>query len=492
MLATSLKQNPECIDLSRDRANENQRLSALHALAILDTDPEDCYDTITRMAAHTLQADTASLTFVDQTRLWAKSVFGAHFRELPRHSSFAEPILRNGAPGVYLDLDQSPALASGCGISTSPNIRFLAAVPVFSGDGFIVGILAVGSRQPRRHLRPEDLSVLSSLAGLVTDQLELRRFRARPSSHHSFGSPASNPATLQDPPDSPIAWPGPDDLRVALEQEQFVLHYQPEVELATHRIVGLEALIRWQHPTRGLVPPMEFIPQAEEHGIILPIGDWGLGQACRQLQHWQLSRPWMKSIRVCVNLSARQFSRVGLADHVDSLLRQSNLSGFQLGLEMTESSLIPSMDTAVSVLGSLRDLGVSLHMDDFGTGYSSLSHLHRFPFDVLKVDRSFVQRLERSGQALQIVQTIIELARVLGMDVVAEGIETDEQLQILRDAGCRYGQGYLFSPPLPAADIESLIANPDCILAPLATPVGMPPFAARRPGPTLVSCKLSA
>ncbi len=492
MLATSFNHNPEMLNPPTDRVGENQRLAALHALAILDTDPEECYDTITRMAAHTLQADTASLTFVDETRVWAKSVFGAHFRELPRHGSFAEPILRDGAPCVHLDLDHSPSRSGGSGLSSGFLIRFLAAVPVFGGDGSIVGILAVGSRQPRRRLRPEDLAVLSSLAGLVTDQLELRRFRIQPATTHSLHTVSACSDSEQPHSVPAIAWPGPEDLRIALEQQQFVLHYQPEVELATNRIVGLEALIRWQHPTRGLVPPMEFIPQAEEHGIILPIGDWGLGQACRQLQHWQLSRPWMKSIRVCVNLSARQFSRVGLADHVDSLLRQSNLSGYQLGLEMTESSLIPSMDTAVSVLGSLRDLGVSLHMDDFGTGYSSLSHLHRFPFDVLKVDRSFVQRLERSGQALQIVQTIIELARVLGMDVVAEGIETDEQLQILRDTGCRYGQGYLFSPPLPAQDIESLIATPDCILSPITAPAGLPPIASRRPGPSLVSCKLSA
>jgi EAL domain-containing protein (putative c-di-GMP-specific phosphodiesterase class I) len=156
---------------------------------------------------------------------------------------------------------------------------------------------------------------------------------------------------------------------------------------------------------------------------------------------------------------------------------------------MTESSLIPSMTTAVNVLSNLRDLGVSLHMDDFGTGYSSLSHLHRFPFDVLKIDRSFVQRIQRGEQSLQIVQTIIELARVLGMDVVAEGIETEDQLQLLKEMGCRFGQGYLFATPLPADKIEELLASPDNCLPMAERPTQaqtFSPSAARRPGPELV------
>jgi EAL domain-containing protein (putative c-di-GMP-specific phosphodiesterase class I) len=167
---------------------------------------------------------------------------------------------------------------------------------------------------------------------------------------------------------------------------------------------------------------------------------------------------------VCVNLSARQFSREGLADHVEALLLQSGISSRQLGLEMTESSLIPDIQTAMEVLGSLRKLGVSLLMDDFGTGYSSLSYLHSFPFDVLKIDRSFVGRMTEGEQPLQIVRTIIELARVLGMDVVAEGIETLEQYRLLRQLGCRFGQGYLFARPMTAEDVSVLLRLPGRIL----------------------------
>jgi EAL domain-containing protein (putative c-di-GMP-specific phosphodiesterase class I) len=165
-----------------------------------------------------------------------------------------------------------------------------------------------------------------------------------------------------------------------------------------------------------------------------------------------------------VNLSARQFLREGLADHVESLLTKSGASSRHLGLEMTESSLIPNMNVALEVLGGLRSLGISLSMDDFGTGYSSLSNLHSFPFDVLKIDRSFVGRMSDGDQALQIVRTIIELARVLGMDVVAEGIETPEQYQVLRQMGCRFGQGFLFARPMDASEISKMLRLPGRVL----------------------------
>jgi EAL domain-containing protein (putative c-di-GMP-specific phosphodiesterase class I) len=254
-------------------------------------------------------------------------------------------------------------------------------------------------------------------------------------------------------------------LRHALEKHEFVLYYQPEIDLVTRKIVGLEALIRWAHPVRGLVLPMEFIPLAEESGLILPIGDWGLAEACNQIQNWCHEDPRYGSLRVCVNLSARQFSRVGLADHVEALLFKSGISSRQLGLEMTESSLILNMRTALEVLGSLRRLGVSLLMDDFGTGYSSLNHLNSYPFDMLKIDCSFVQSMTEGDQSLQIVRTIIELARVMGMSVVAEGIETREQYRLLRHLGCRYGQGYLFARPMTAEAVTDLLRRPGRVLA---------------------------
>jgi EAL domain-containing protein (putative c-di-GMP-specific phosphodiesterase class I) len=308
----------------------------------------------------------------------------------------------------------------------------------------------------------EELHMLESLADLVTSQLELRRMRKTFGKCRQQNARASN-ATVG-------IWPRKSDLRHALDNREFVLFYQPEVELSTRKIVGLEALIRWKHPQRGLIPPMDFIPLAEESGLILPIGDWGLSEACSQIQRWCRENPDEDAPRVCVNLSARQFAREGLADHVEALLRRSGIASRQLGLEMTESSLISDQDTALKVLTSLRRLGVSLLMDDFGTGYSSLHQLHLLPFNVLKIDRSFVARItEGNDQPLQIVRTIVELARVLGMDVVAEGIETEEQYALLLKLGCKFGQGFLFSRPVPADSISQMLRLPGRILPEPAT-----------------------
>jgi len=288
--------------------------------------------------------------------------------------------------------------------------------------------------------------------------LELRRLR------NTFDKNRCAPRRSRATTSADKTWPRKADLRQALDQGQFVLYYQPEIELTTRRIVGLEALIRWAHPERGLIPPMTFIPLAEENGMILPIGDWALAEACNQIERWCSEDPCHVSLRVGVNLSARQFSREGLADHVETLLSESGISSRQLGLEMTESSLIPNLAPALGVLGSLRRLGVSLLMDDFGTGYSSLNYLHSFPFDVLKIDLSFVQRMTEGDQPLQIVRTIIELARVMGMDVVAEGIETIEQYRLLRQMKCRYGQGYLFARPMSAEAVTQLLRLPGRVL----------------------------
>jgi len=439
-----------------DRQQEDARLSALASTGILDTEPEPCFDAITRLAAEYFRADTVLLGFADESRVWIKSHWGEAISELPRRRSIFEMVLAADGPVIV------PDVATHSGIEGSQiNLRRLqaasfASVPVRSTDGRILGVFTIFSCQPRRSMALDELRMLESLADMVASQLELRKLRK---AFHRHGLRPSHPAKIVTP-----VWPQRQDLRHALEQRQFVLYYQPEVELSTRRVIGVEALIRWNHPERGLVPPLDFIPLAEESGLILPIGDWGLSEACSQIHKWTCDDPGQGSPRVCVNLSARQFAREGLADHVEALLRQFDISSRQLGLEMTESSLISDIGIAMEVLGSLRRLGVSLLMDDFGTGYSSLNNLHSFPFDVLKIDRSFVARMSEGDQPLQIVRTIIELARVLGMDVVAEGIETVEQYYLLRQMGCRYGQGFLFARPLPAEAVTKLLRLPGRIL----------------------------
>jgi diguanylate cyclase (GGDEF)-like protein/PAS domain S-box-containing protein len=251
------------------------------------------------------------------------------------------------------------------------------------------------------------------------------------------------------------------DLEQAISSGQLLLHYQPEIDLATRRIVGFEALVRWRHPERGLIQPGEFIPMAEETGLILPLGDWGLTEACRQVAAWRaLSDDPSHELRVSVNLSAKQFGRQGLASHVADVLSKTAVSPDDLRLEVTESSLMSHADTALKTMQDLQTLGVGLHMDDFGTGYSSLNHLHRYPFDTLKIDRSFVQGIAEERESSNIVGTILELARSLNMEVVAEGIETNDQVERLKSLGCRLGQGYFFAKPMDPDMISAMLAAP--------------------------------
>lgn len=435
--------------------HEDARLAALAATGILDTRPETAFDLITHLAAEHFHADTVLLGFADESRLWIKSFWGEAVRELPRGDSIFDMVLAEDGPVVVPDITLAPEIQQ----RTFPLQRLrpasFASVPVRAREGSILGVLTVFARQPRR-IAPEELQMLESMADMAAAQLELRRIGRDCHFANQRPRPRADRGHSE--------WPTRHDLLRALERRQFVLYYQPEVDLNTRRIVGMEALIRWSHPQRGLISPVDFIPFAEESGMILPIGDWGLAEACSQIQKWCSDDPRHSSLRVCVNLSARQFAREGLTDQVEALLQRAGLSSRQLGLEMTESSLIPDENIAIEVLGGLHRLGVSLLMDDFGTGYSSLHHLHSFPFDVLKIDRSFVSRMTEGDQPFQIVRTIIELARALKMDVVAEGIETREQYVLLRKLGCRYGQGFLFARPLPADQMTELLRLPGRIL----------------------------
>lgn len=436
--------------------DEAGRLAALAATGILDTPPDPSFDAITRLAASHFRVDAAVIAFADETRIWIKSHSSPTIRERPRRGSLFDMVLSADGP---VELHDKPSFSDfnplWIHLHARP-ITYAAAVPVRSGNGNIVGTLNLFSYESRKPLTPAELQTLENMAEMVSAQLELLRMR------RIFERQQHRPAAVAERTCS--VWPRSHDLRRALEQREFVLHYQPEVDLATRQIVSLEALIRWRHPQRGLIPPMDFIPAAEECGMILPIGDWGLEEACNQMQLWRAQDPNHASLRVCVNLSAPQFLREGLTDHIELLLHQSGTPSRQLGLEMTESSLISNVQTALEVLGDLHSLGISLSMDDFGTGYSSLSNLHSFPFDVLKIDRSFVGRMSDGDQALQIVRTIVELARVLGMDVVAEGIETLAQYRLLKQMGCRYGQGFLFAKPMPPEEIENLIRTPGRLL----------------------------
>ena len=246
------------------------------------------------------------------------------------------------------------------------------------------------------------------------------------------------------------------DLRRAIAQQEFVLHYQAQVDVASGRIIGAEALLRWNHPEKGVVLPLKFVPVAEESGLIVPIGEWVLREACRQLRVWQDAA--MPPLRIAVNLSARQFRETNLPQRIASIMAECGLEKRDaLEVEITESMLMKNVDVAQDILKQLFDMGVMISVDDFGTGYSSLSYLQRFPLHALKVDQSFVRDIESGADGKVITGVIVDLAHKLNLKVIAEGVETLAQLQYLAQIGCDEIQGYYFSPPLAAAAFEALV-----------------------------------
>ncbi|GIF18064.1 diguanylate cyclase (GGDEF)-like protein/PAS domain S-box-containing protein [Actinoplanes tereljensis] len=248
------------------------------------------------------------------------------------------------------------------------------------------------------------------------------------------------------------------DLRAALDRGQLHLHYQPTVDLATSEVIGFEALARWEHPTRGMIPPTEFIPIAEATGLIVPLGRWVLSEACRQAVEWSAQSGGRK-VKMAVNVSVRQFDRADLVEVVASILAETGMPADQLCLEMTESVLMTDTDDNLEQLLRLKALGVTLAIDDFGTGYSSLAYLRRFPVDTLKIDRSFVERLGALTDDTALADTIVQLGKSLGMATVAEGIEEFGQLAALREMGCHFAQGYYFSRPVPASEAGELFLS---------------------------------
>ncbi|MFL9457017.1 MULTISPECIES: EAL domain-containing protein [Nostocales] len=248
-------------------------------------------------------------------------------------------------------------------------------------------------------------------------------------------------------------------LRWAIERQELRVYYQPIVSVSTGAITGFEALVRWQHPQQGMISPDKFIPIAEETGLIVSIGQWVLREACHQLRQWQKQFPALESLSMNVNLSAKQFSQPNVVKQIGQILEDTNLAPSSLKLEITESTIMASPETAAAVLKQLKAFGIELCIDDFGTGYSSLAYLHRFPIDVLKIDRSFINQIDSDRERLAIVRAIVTLGSHLGLSVVAEGVETMEQWTQLKLLQCAFAQGYLFSKPLNAEDAGILLAT---------------------------------
>jgi EAL domain-containing protein (putative c-di-GMP-specific phosphodiesterase class I) len=247
-------------------------------------------------------------------------------------------------------------------------------------------------------------------------------------------------------------------LREVVARNELFLHYQPQVDMISGAVVGAEALIRWNSPRRGLIPPGEFIPIAEDTGMIIPIGDWVLRSASTQFAQWQ-DLPALRDARIAVNISALQFSRSGLVHSIESIIRETGIRPDRLELELTETAVMLNIDESILVLKELKNLGISIAVDDFGTGYSSLSYLRKFPIDRLKIDRSFIMDIGKDPANNSIIDAIISLARGMSLEVVAEGVETEWQADFLRDRGCAIAQGYWYSPAISAESFRDYVES---------------------------------
>lgn len=253
-------------------------------------------------------------------------------------------------------------------------------------------------------------------------------------------------------------------LRYAIEREEFQVYYQPQVNLATGQIIGAEALVRWQNPNRGLISPADFIPLAEETGLIIPLGEWVLRSACIQAQAW--SNLGFPPLRIAVNLSSRQFNQSDLSEQLIKILHQTRLDPQWLELELTESMVVQNVEATIARLHEIRSLGIQISIDDFGTGYSSLSYLQKLPFDTLKIDQCFVRQLDNNPKNAALTRAIIDMARSLSLKVIAEGVETLQELAFLCQNRCDAMQGYLFSRPVSADEFQQLIASGKCLQIP--------------------------
>lgn len=308
--------------------------------------------------------------------------------------------------------------------------------------------------QERDHLR-EKIAQQSEELFHLQGILQHKSSGTNPNSGQVAEFTGASSQLLAQQPDSTLI----QGIQWAIAHHEFVLHYQPIVTLNTSRIIGFEALIRWQPPQRDLIMPGEFIPAAEATDLIVPVGEWVLEEACRQAEAWRQQFPQLSSLLISVNLSSKQFNQPDLVNQIAAVLEKTALPPSCLKLEITESAIMENAESAIAMLTKLHQMGVKLSIDDFGTGYSSLSYLYYFPVDSLKVDRSFISRIDKDGEQVELVRTVLTLAWNLGLSTIAEGIETQTQLAQLKALHCEYGQGYFFSKPLPHEAARALLQD---------------------------------
>ncbi|NAZ86520.1 sensor domain-containing phosphodiesterase [Kineococcus indalonis] len=422
---------------------EGERLASLHSYRVLHTGPDAALDALTRAAARALGTSTALISLVDEHRQLFTSasgvehVLGPGVRQTPREESFCAHVVAAEEAIVVPDATADARFADLPMVTGPQHVRSYAGAPIIGRDGLPLGALCVMDRAPRE-LDTAAVQVLSELAGTVAELLELRRADA--------AAGLSGPDVLVDS----------HALRAGIDAGQLAVHYQPVVDLPSRRWLGVEALVRWDHPERGLLAPAEFLPLAEASGLVVPLGRQVLTLACTQVALWRAqggAGGASADLHVAVNLSGRQLSEPDVAQVIADALTISGLPPEALVLELTETSLAAGGGDVDTALQRIRALGVELALDDFGTGYASFSYLQRFQPDVVKIDRCFVAALGRSERDDLLAASLVQLAQRLGCGVVAEGVETPEQAAALTALGVRHAQGYLFSAPRAVADL---------------------------------------
>lgn len=415
---------------------EMQRLEALRSYDVLDTPPEKVFDELARMAASIAGTPIALVTLIDEDRQWFKARIGLEAHQTPRNIAFCSRAIEGSGVFVVPDALQDERFADNPLVTSDPSIRFYAGAPLITPTGQALGTLCIIDHVPRK-LSVEDAHALQILSRHVMAQLDLRRRLTEFTREHD--------GRREDI----------ESLRHALAERQFLLHYQPKASLQDGRVTGVEALIRWNDPKTGMVPPDQFIPLLEKTGLILDVGRWVISQAVFDYQNWRNQK--LAAPRIAVNVSPVQLRDPDFLAQVQPLLHAAEGETAGIDIEITEGVLMESIDESVEKLSALRKMGVRIAVDDFGTGYSSLRYLAKLPIDALKIDRSFVAAMAQSPNDMAIVTSIISLAHGLRLQVIAEGVENENQRQLLSLLQCDQMQGYLLSPPVPPDRIPELL-----------------------------------
>jgi EAL domain-containing protein (putative c-di-GMP-specific phosphodiesterase class I) len=421
---------------------EKDRLDSLYSYQVLDTASDPAIDALTRLAAQVCDTPFAGVSFIDSHRVWFKSIVGGPAPNVPRDQSFCSDVVAQDALLQLTDMTADPRYATNPFVSGPAGIRSYIGAPLVGRDGLPLGALCVVDQRPRR-LTEEQLRTLTSLAAQVVTILEERR-RDLSAGMLEARVPAEARHVTR--------------LRRALEAGELVPHYQPLVDIVSGRPHGLEALLRWEHPSLGMLLPSEFLPVIEAGALVVPVGLMVLDSALRELAELR-ERHLLLAGGMAVNVASGQLSRPGLACEVFDALDRHGVPADQLALEITETTEFTDAAVAVTELTALADAGVRIVLDDYGVGWSNMTRLLQLPVSVLKIDGALIGSALRDPQAAYLIRSAVISAFHLGLDVVAEGVEDEATRRFVSSTGCRWGQGWLFSPALPAPMLPVLLEH---------------------------------